>query len=300
MLAIDSARVRRGEDACQTPVFGHDCAADLMRGHVLEDHVESRARIDGVRLGHIGISHEELIAWREAHLGIESPFDIPVGENANEHFVVEHRKVPDLVLGHQPASTTQAVGDIDRVRKGSHHRRNRRDMVHADCGFKPDAVEVPPFCEGKAHPRRVQVRTIPSRCGKSRIDRCCSRKNLAIAGCSPPACGLPSWRADSGRFADDGRRMFGEMAVLIHVHPRLVLHSDEFKVRVALRALAVRMHQALCALGGHDYLRRVADNRIFLQCVTCGHETPGWRIDIARQRPKPATRNVPESDIARA
>ena len=97
-----------------------------------------------------------------------------------------------------------------------------------------------------------------------------------------------------------GVRMFGEMAVLIHVHPRLVLHGDEFKVRVALRALAVRMHQALCALGGHDYLRRVADNRIFLQCVTCGHETPGWRVDIARQRPKPATRNVPESDIARA
>jgi len=180
MLAIDSARVRRGEDACQTPVFGHDCAADLMRGHVLEDHVESRTRIDGVRLGHIGISYEELIAWREAHLGIESPFDIPVGEDANERLTVEHRKVPDLVLDHQPASTTQAVGDIDRVRKGGHHRRNRRDMVHADCGFKPDAVEVPLFCEGKAHPRRVQVRTIPSRCGKSRIDRCCSRKTLRL------------------------------------------------------------------------------------------------------------------------
>ena len=105
--------------------------------------------------------------------------------------------------------------------------------------------------------------------------------NVAIAGCSPPACGLPSWRADSGRFADGGRRMFGEMAVLIHVHPRLALHGDEFKVRVALRALAVRMHQALCAPGGHDYLQRVADNRIFLQCVSCGHETPGWRIDIA-------------------
>jgi hypothetical protein len=149
MLAIDSARVRRGEDACQTPVFGDDCAADLMRGHVLEDHVESRARIDGVRLGHIGISNEELIAWREAHLGIESPFDIPVGENANERLTVEHRKVPDLVLDHQPASTTQAVGDIDRVRKGSHHRGNRRDMVHADCGFKPDAVEVPRFCEAR-------------------------------------------------------------------------------------------------------------------------------------------------------
>jgi hypothetical protein len=53
-------------------------------------------------------------------------------------------------------------------------------MVHADWGFKPDAVEVPPFCEGKAHTRRVQARTIPHRCGKSRIDRCCSRKTLRL------------------------------------------------------------------------------------------------------------------------
>ena len=175
MLAIDSAGVRRSEDACQTPVFGHDCAADLMRGHVLEDHVESRTRIDGVRLRHIGISNEELIAWREAHLGIESPFYIPVGENANERLTVEHRKVPDPVLDHQPASTTQAVNDIDRVRKGGHHRRNRRDMVHADCGFKPDAGRSPAILRREGTCARVQVRTIPSRCGKSRIHRSCSR-----------------------------------------------------------------------------------------------------------------------------
>ena len=119
-------------------------------------------------------------------------------------------------------------------------------MLTADSSPMP--VEVPLFCEGKAHPRRVHVRTIPSRCVKSRID--------AAAHVKPCDCRMLSTRMWialmesrlNGRFADGGRRMFGEMAVLIHVHPRLVIHGDEFKVRVAFRALAVRMHRALCAL----------------------------------------------------
>jgi hypothetical protein len=47
---------------------------------------------------------------------------------------------------------------------------------------------------------------------------------------------------------------------------------------VSLRIL-VYAHQAICAVGGHGYLLRVGDGRIFLQCADCGHETPGWRID---------------------
>lgn len=180
MLAIDSARVRRSEDACQTPVFGHDCAADLMRGHVLEDHVESRTRIDGVGLRHIGISNEELVGWREAHLGIESPFHIAVGENADKRFIVEHRKVSDPVLRHQPASTTQAVGDIDRVRKGGHHRRNGRDMVHADCGFKPDAGQVRYFAKGSDTRRLPDARNLSACREKSRMRGV--RKPLGIRG----------------------------------------------------------------------------------------------------------------------
>jgi hypothetical protein len=25
---------------------------------------------------------------------------------------------------------------------------------------------------------------------------------------------------------------------------------------------------------------RLASNRIYLHCLACGHETPGWRIDV--------------------
>ena len=109
-----------------------------MRRHVLEDRVESRTRIDGVRLRHIA-SRTRSSSRGGRPISGSRAFYIPVGENANERLTVEHRKMPDLVLDHQPPSTTQAVSDIDRVRKGGHHRRNRRDMVHADCGFKPDA-----------------------------------------------------------------------------------------------------------------------------------------------------------------
>ena len=39
------------------------------------------------------------------------------------------------------------------------------------------------------------------------------------------------------------------------------------------------MKQAVCGLGGHDYLVHTTSNRLFLQCTSCGHETPGWRVD---------------------
>jgi hypothetical protein len=59
--------------------------------------------------------------------------------------------------------------------------------------------------------------------------------------------------------------------VLIHVHPRLVLHGDELKVRAVTRALAVLVHEAFCGLGGHDYLRRIAERR----AITPGRTSPG-------------------------
>ena len=47
----------------------------------------------------------------------------------------------------------------------------------------------------------------------------------------------------------------------------------------ALRSVLVHAQQAICAMGGHDYLLRWTSGRIFLQCADCGYETPGWRID---------------------
>jgi hypothetical protein len=46
--------------------------------------------------------------------------------------------------------------------------------------------------------------------------------------------------------------------------------------------LWVQVEQAMCGLHGHDTLLHFDENRIFLRCASCGHETPGWEIGKAR------------------
>jgi hypothetical protein len=38
----------------------------------------------------------------------------------------------------------------------------------------------------------------------------------------------------------------------------------------------------LCALRGHDELLRFEKNRVYLQCMTCGHQSPGWTVEARR------------------
>jgi hypothetical protein len=45
-----------------------------------------------------------------------------------------------------------------------------------------------------------------------------------------------------------------------------------------------RLQHAVCALRGHDSLLHFDQNRMFLRCASCGHETPGWDIDETRPR----------------
>jgi hypothetical protein len=42
---------------------------------------------------------------------------------------------------------------------------------------------------------------------------------------------------------------------------------------------ADRVRQFVCGLHGHDALLQFAAGRMFLRCVSCGHETPGWNLD---------------------
>jgi hypothetical protein len=43
-----------------------------------------------------------------------------------------------------------------------------------------------------------------------------------------------------------------------------------------------RLRQMLCGLHGHDTMLQFEQDRMFLRCVTCGHETPGWQLNEAR------------------
>lgn len=38
------------------------------------------------------------------------------------------------------------------------------------------------------------------------------------------------------------------------------------------------LRQAYCGLHGHDSLMQFEKERMFLQCASCGHESPGWEL----------------------
>lgn len=44
------------------------------------------------------------------------------------------------------------------------------------------------------------------------------------------------------------------------------------------------MKQSYCGLHGHDALMQFEKDRVFLQCTSCGHETPGWELTEAAPR----------------
>jgi hypothetical protein len=43
-----------------------------------------------------------------------------------------------------------------------------------------------------------------------------------------------------------------------------------------------RLRQVYCGMHGHDSLLQFEQDRMFLRCASCGHETPGWSLDEAR------------------
>ena len=40
-----------------------------------------------------------------------------------------------------------------------------------------------------------------------------------------------------------------------------------------------RVREAFCGLHGHDSLLQFHQDRLFLKCVSCGHESPGWELN---------------------
>ena len=38
----------------------------------------------------------------------------------------------------------------------------------------------------------------------------------------------------------------------------------------------------ICAFRGHEEYLHFEKNRVYLECVACGHESPGWTVDSRR------------------
>jgi hypothetical protein len=45
------------------------------------------------------------------------------------------------------------------------------------------------------------------------------------------------------------------------------------------------LRQSYCGLHGHDTMLHFEKERMFLQCVSCGHRTPGWELTEISQPP---------------
>jgi hypothetical protein len=52
-------------------------------------------------------------------------------------------------------------------------------------------------------------------------------------------------------------------------------------------AVIDRIGQLLCGIQGHDEMLEFDGTRMFLRCLNCGHESPGWDV---RRRPVSAHR----------
>ena len=47
-----------------------------------------------------------------------------------------------------------------------------------------------------------------------------------------------------------------------------------------------RVRQMFCGLQGHDNMLQFEHEHMYLRCTSCGHQTPGWRLnDLPPARP---------------
>jgi hypothetical protein len=37
------------------------------------------------------------------------------------------------------------------------------------------------------------------------------------------------------------------------------------------------LDQILCGLRGHDEVKHFEHGRVMMRCISCGHDSPGWR-----------------------
>ena len=68
--------------------------------------------------------------------------------------------------------------------------------------------------------------------------------------------------------------------------PRLFAASDELSSPEEVpqaewfgERVLDRVREAFCGLHGHDSVLQFQQDRMFLKCSSCGHESPGWELN---------------------
>ncbi len=62
-------------------------------------------------------------------------------------------------------------------------------------------------------------------------------------------------------------------------------------------AVLEAVRHLVCGVQGHDYLLRFERDRMYLKCLSCGHESPGW--ELPERRPTVTARAEPSSSLSR-
>src|SRR5262245_36548761 len=76
-----------------------------------------------------------------------------------------------------------------------------------------------------------------------------------------------------------GPRMAGGARAMVtterlHTADAMHVHADTGMIA----GVAEKLRQFLCGLHGHDTLLQFEQERMYLRCVSCGHETSGWEL----------------------
>jgi hypothetical protein len=61
-------------------------------------------------------------------------------------------------------------------------------------------------------------------------------------------------------------------------HSGFRAHTAPAKVDGFGTRVFAAIRQVMCGIGGHDNLMQFEKGRMYLQCASCGHETPGWEL----------------------
>ena len=54
---------------------------------------------------------------------------------------------------------------------------------------------------------------------------------------------------------------------------------EKNSLRPLLNAALARVQQIICGLRGHDSVLQFDQSRVFLQCMSCSYQSPGWRVE---------------------
>lgn len=58
------------------------------------------------------------------------------------------------------------------------------------------------------------------------------------------------------------------------------------------------LRRFICAVRGHEDFLQFDKNRVYLRCVECGHESPGWTIETRRPVLRFPSRRTAKASVA--